>query len=97
MHRCPVSPAPDPHREIRRRPPVRRSGDRRTQAARYRAASIAASGLPHAYTGVTNILFLRAGGTVDDYAAGCAFATAKKWFEIDRSGTRIVLLPDGAE
>ena len=60
-------------------------------------ASIAASGLPHAYTGVTNILFLRAGGTLDDYAAGRAFATAQKWFEIDRSGTRIVLLPDGAE
>ena len=60
-------------------------------------ASIAASGLPHAYTGVTNILFLRAGGALDDYAAGRDFATAQKWFEIDRSGTRIVLLSDGAE
>ena len=60
-------------------------------------ASIAASGLPHAYTGVTNSLFLRAGGTVDEYTAGRAFATAQKWFEIDRSGTRIMLLPDGAE
>jgi hypothetical protein len=60
-------------------------------------ASIAGSGLPHAYTGVKNILSLRAGGTLDDYAAGRHFATAQKWFEIDRSGTRTVPLPDGAE
>jgi hypothetical protein len=60
-------------------------------------ASIAASGLPHAYTGVTNSLFLRAGGSPDEYTAGCALAAEQKWFEIDRSGTRIVLLPDGAE
>ena len=60
-------------------------------------ASIAGSGLPHVYTGVTNILFLRAGGTLSDYSAGRALASAQKWFDIDRSGTRIVLLPDGAE
>jgi hypothetical protein len=60
-------------------------------------ASIADSGLPHAYPGVTNSLFLRAGGRLDDYTAGCVFAAAQRWFEIDKSGTRIVLLPDGAE
>ena len=60
-------------------------------------ASIAESRLPYAYTGPTNTEFLRAGGSVLEYAAGIRHATAQKWFEVDRSGTRIALLPDGAE
>jgi hypothetical protein len=60
-------------------------------------ASIAESGLPHAYTGRTNGAFTSAGGSIAEYSAGIAAAVALKWFEIDRSGTRIVLLPDGAE
>lgn len=42
-----------------------------------------------AYTGVTNMAFLRAGGSVEDYGAARAFGTAQGWFEIDESGTRI--------
>ena len=60
-------------------------------------ASIAESGLPHGYTGATNTAFTGAGGNLDEYKAGRDHAVAHKWFEIDRSGTRIVLLPDGAE
>ena len=60
-------------------------------------ASIAESRLPYAYTGATNTEFLRAGGSVDEYSTGMKEAGSKKWLEIDRSGTRIVLLPDGAE
>jgi hypothetical protein len=60
-------------------------------------ASIAESGLQHAYTGAVNTAFLRAGGSVDEYTAGRKYAGAQKWFEIERSGTRIILLPDGAE
>ena len=60
-------------------------------------ASIAESGQPYAYTGAPNTAFTRAGGNLHEYAAGIRRAVAWKWFEIDRSGTRIVLLPDGAE
>lgn len=60
-------------------------------------ASIAESRLPHAYTGATNTAFLRAGGSVEEYTAGQNFGAAQKWLQIDRSGTRIALLPDGAE
>ena len=38
-----------------------------------------------------------AGGSADDYAVGMKHAAEQKWIEVDRSGTRIVLLPDGAE
>jgi hypothetical protein len=49
-----------------------------------------------AYTGVTNSAFVAAGGTVEEYSAGRKYATAQRWFEIDSSGTRIVLLQAGA-
>lgn len=60
-------------------------------------ASIAESGLRHAYTGATNTAFTRAGGSIQEYSVGMKHAGAQKWLEIDKSGTRIVLLPDGAE
>jgi hypothetical protein len=60
-------------------------------------ASITESGFPHAYTGVTNMAFLIEAGNTAEYTAGIKYAAAQKWFEVDRSGTRIVLLPDGAE
>jgi hypothetical protein len=41
--------------------------------------------------------FTRAGGSVAEYAAGIAHATAQKWLKIDSSGTRITLLADGAD
>ncbi|WMT71131.1 hypothetical protein [Bradyrhizobium sp. Ash2021] len=59
--------------------------------------SINESGLPHAYTGATNTEFTQAGGSVEEYSIGMKHAAAQKWFEIDPSGTRIVLLADGAE
>ena len=58
-------------------------------------ASVTESGLAHAYTGETHAAFMRAGGNVGEYAAGRDFAAAQKWFEIDRAGTRIILLPAG--
>jgi hypothetical protein len=51
----------------------------------------------YAYTGVTNTSFLQAGGSVAEYTAGRDYAIAQGWFEIDRSGTRIVLLRAGAD
>ena len=60
-------------------------------------ASIAESRLPYAYTGATNTDFLRAGGSVAEYSVGMKHAAAQKWIKVDRSGTRIELLPDGAE
>lgn len=60
-------------------------------------ASIAASGLPHAYTGSTNTAFTQGGGSLAEYSAGIAYATERQLFKIDRSGTRIEVLPDGAE
>jgi hypothetical protein len=59
--------------------------------------SVAESKLPYSYTGATNIAFLRAGGSVAEYSAGIAFGQARQWFQIERSGTRIELLPDGGE
>jgi hypothetical protein len=59
--------------------------------------SINESGLPHAYTGATNTAFTRAGGSIPEYSAGMKRAAAQKWFEVDRSGSRIALLADGAE
>jgi hypothetical protein len=59
--------------------------------------SIAPSGLRYAYTGATNTEFTRAGGSIDEYSVGMKHAVAQKWFEVDTSGTRIVLLADGAE
>jgi hypothetical protein len=60
-------------------------------------ALIEQSGISHTYTGVTNSAFLTAGGSPAEYTAGVKYAAAQKWFEVDRSGTRITLLPDGAE
>jgi hypothetical protein len=50
----------------------------------------------YTYTGVTNSAFVAAGGSVEEYSAGRKYATAQRWFEIDSSGTRIVLLQAGA-
>jgi hypothetical protein len=60
-------------------------------------ASVAESGLRHAYTGAANAAFTRAGGSVPEYVAGRDHAVARRWIEIDPSGSRIILLPDGAE
>jgi len=38
-----------------------------------------------------------AGGSVQEYSAGVAYAASHALFKIERSGTRIELLPDGAE
>jgi hypothetical protein len=51
----------------------------------------------YSYTGVTNTAFTRAGGSVAEYAAGRDYAIAQGWFEIDRSGSRIILLQAGAD
>ena len=51
----------------------------------------------HAYTGATNTAFTRAGGNVAEYAAGRDYAIAQGWLEIDRSGTRIILLQAGVD
>jgi hypothetical protein len=59
--------------------------------------SIVESDLLFAYTGVTNSMFTRAGGSFAEYSEGMAYATAQKWLAVDRSGTRITLLADGAE
>jgi hypothetical protein len=53
--------------------------------------------LSRTYTGVTNRAFLDAGGSPAEYTAGVKYAAVQKWFEVDRSGTRITLLPDGGE
>jgi hypothetical protein len=59
--------------------------------------SIVESELPYAYTGATNTMFTRAGGSIAEYSDGIAYATAQKWLKIDSSGTRITLLADGSE
>jgi len=59
--------------------------------------AISESKLPYDYTGATNSMFTRAGGSVAEYSAGMAYAIAKEWLEIDSSGTRITLLANGAE
>jgi hypothetical protein len=59
--------------------------------------SIVESDLLYAYTGATNTMFARAGGSIAEYAAGMAHATSQKWLKIDSSGTRIMLLADRAE
>ena len=59
--------------------------------------SIAKSGLTHAYVGATNGDFLKDGGSVAEYKVGRDYAFTQRWFEFDRSQTRIILLPDGAE
>jgi hypothetical protein len=59
--------------------------------------SLVESGLLHAYTGVTNTAFTRAGGSIPEYSAGAAYAIAQKWLKIDSSGTLIMLHADGAE
>jgi hypothetical protein len=41
--------------------------------------------------------FLLAGGSVEEYSVGIKHAARLKLFEVDTSGTRIVLLADGAE
>lgn len=50
-----------------------------------------------AYVGATNTAFLQAGGNVAEYVAGRDFAIAQRWFEIDPSGSRIILLQAGAD
>jgi hypothetical protein len=50
----------------------------------------------YTYTGVTNSAFVAAGGSIEAYSAGRKYAIAQRWFEIDSSGTRIILLQAGA-
>ena len=49
----------------------------------------------HAYTGAVLTAFLRAGGNMSEYSAGRNFAVARGWFEIDWSGSRIILKQGG--
>jgi hypothetical protein len=51
----------------------------------------------YTYTGVTNSTFLQAGGDVAEYVAGRDYAVAQGWFEVDQSGTRVILLQAGAD
>jgi hypothetical protein len=53
-----------------------------------------ADGLPYAYTGVTNMAFLRSGGTVEEYRAGVLYGHKANWFKIDDSGSRVTVLGD---
>jgi hypothetical protein len=39
--------------------------------------------LKECYTGATNTSFTRAGGSIAEYTAGMAYATAQKWLKID--------------
>jgi hypothetical protein len=41
--------------------------------------------------------FLRSGGSIDEYDAGRDFGIAQQWFELDRSGSRIVQIRAGAD
>ena len=49
------------------------------------------------YTGITNSAFTCEGGTIAEYIAGIDYGAAYSWFEVERSGTRIVLLQDGRD
>ena len=51
----------------------------------------------YAYTGATNKAFIQAGGSVAEYIAGREFAIAQGWFEIDSSGSRMILREGGAD
>lgn len=51
----------------------------------------------HTSTRVTLAAFLHAGGSVAEYAAGRDYGVAQGWFEIDRSGSRIILKQAGAD
>jgi hypothetical protein len=46
---------------------------------------------------VTNTAFLQAGGDVAEYIAGRDCGVAQGWFEVDRSGARVILLQAGAD
>jgi hypothetical protein len=49
---------------------------------------------PYAYTGVTNMEFLRGGGTVEDYRAGIDHGVQQGWFSIEAGSRVTVLTPD---
>jgi hypothetical protein len=51
----------------------------------------------YTYVGRVNQAFLDAGGSVEEYLAGRDYAFAHRWFEFDRSQTRIILLQAGAD
>jgi hypothetical protein len=51
----------------------------------------------YTYVGKVNQDFLGAGGSVAEYVAGRDYAIAQRWFEFDRSKTRIVLLQAGSD
>jgi hypothetical protein len=51
----------------------------------------------YTYTGITNSTFTREGGNVVEYSNGIAYAVTQRWFEVDRSGTRIFLLRAGID
>jgi hypothetical protein len=51
----------------------------------------------YAYTGATNSAALQAGGSVGEYIACREFAITQGRLEVDRSGTRIILLQACAE
>lgn len=53
-----------------------------------------ADGYPYAYTGVTNMEFLRSGGTVEEYRAGIAYGVDHGLFTIDGSGSRVTVLAE---
>jgi hypothetical protein len=46
---------------------------------------------PYAYTGVTNMDFLRGGGTIEEYRSGIDYGTKQGWFSIE-AGSRVTVL-----
>jgi hypothetical protein len=49
---------------------------------------------PYAYTGVTNMEFLRGGGTIEEYRAGREYGIAHGLFSIE-AGSRVTVLAKG--
>jgi hypothetical protein len=82
--------------EVHHRSTVRGAGSRARKLLEIVRAKEIAVG-QYTYTGVTNSAFVAAGGSVEEYSAGRKYATAQRWFEIDSSGTRIILLQAGAD
>lgn len=48
-------------------------------------------GYPYAYTGASNMEFLRGGGSVDEYRAGIDYGVQQGWFSVE-AGSRVSVL-----
>src|SRR5437868_7378976 len=94
--RCDQDRKTRPPHEVRRPPPLCRSGKSRAPDARARQLGRADSG-PHPQAKINEPFLFRDRGGPAKYSAGLKLAIERGWLKMHESGTFVMFTPTGAE